>query len=238
MFVPPGGRPDLRSGYARFSLSLVRHPPEVPYTGDWVIERPSAAAPFLHRLLELEPYECFGALLLTARNHPIGHTIPYWGTLTSCRVEPRAVLLPALMTNAASMIAFHAHPSGDPTPSPEDRAFARRLDEAGKVVGVEVKDFLVLGEAPTYWSQSQGLSNRPAPVSRKRQKRRPKYRHPEDPSSTWAGTGHMPVWLREEIEAGAFLEDFLVDGAEVTPGAARQARKIREGAVQGKVAEL
>ncbi len=83
---------------------------------------------------------------------------------------------------------------GDPTPSPEDRAFARRLAEAGEVVGGE------------------------------------------DPARTWAGTGHLPVWLRREIEAGASLADFLVDDVRVTPAAARQARAVGEGG-QGQTEE-
>lgn len=219
--------------YSRFSLSLVRRAPELPYTGEEVVNRSSAVAPFLHRLLESEPYECFGALLLSARNRPIGHTIPFRGTLDSCRVEPRPLLLTAMLTNAQALIVFHQHPSGDPTPSPEDRGFARRIAEAGQVVGVQLRDFLVLGEPPTYWSLQDGTASpglKEARPARRRRTRKPKYRHPDEPERTWAGTGHMPVWLREEIEGGASLAEFLVDGARVTEAAARQERAVRERA--------
>jgi len=60
--------------YSRFSLSLVRHPAEPPsYAGADMLQRASALAPFLHRLLGSEPSECFGALFLTVHGRPIGH---------------------------------------------------------------------------------------------------------------------------------------------------------------------
>jgi len=82
--------------YSRFSLALIRHPAEPPYTGDRVVDRASVIVPFLHQLLAHEPSECFGALFLTARRHPIGHAIPFRGTLSQCRVEPRQLLVMAL----------------------------------------------------------------------------------------------------------------------------------------------
>jgi len=219
--------PSNPAAYSRFSLALVRQPPEIPYTGNQVVKGPDDVAPFLHQLLAVEPYECLGALLLTARDHPMGHTIPFRGAITSCRVEPRALLVTALLTNAVSLVAFHLHPSGDPTPSPEDLEFATRLGLAGKMVGVGIKDFVILGEAPAYWSlwREDAIVS---PSSPRRRTRKPKYRHPDDPTQTWAGTGFMPVWLREEIEDGASLENFLVDGARVTEAAARQEREVRE----------
>jgi DNA repair protein RadC len=227
------GNPTLSHGvpYSRFSLALVRQEPELPYPSEKVVNSTPSAVPFLHRLLEREPYECFGALLLDCRNRPIGHTIPFRGALDRCGVEPRPLLVTALMANAAALLAFHQHPSGDPTPSPQDRGFARRLAEAGHVVGVQLRDFVVLGEPPTFCSLQDGA---PSPAAegalpgQRRRTRKPKYRHPDDLASTWAGTGFMPVWLRQEIEEGASLADFLVEGARVTEAAARQEHEIRE----------
>lgn len=212
--------------YSRFALALVREPVEAPY-GDLVADRPSAVVPLLHRLLHREPYECLGALLLTTHDRLIGHTIPFRGTIRACRVEPRPLLLAAMATNAVGILVFHNHPSGDPTPSPEDRSFARRLREAGHVVGVEIRDFLVLGEPPTFCSLRAG-SSVPVPAALRRRKRKPKFRHPGDPALTWVGTGRMPVWLRGEIEHGATLQDFLVPGAVVTEYTARLERQVRE----------
>ena len=217
---------------SRFSLALLRHEPDLPYTGVPKIDRSSDAVPFLHRLVGAEPFETLGALFLTVRGRPIGHTIAFRGTLASCRVGPRPLLASALLANAAKLLVFHNHPSGDPSPSPEDVDFSRRLNHAAELLGFAVTDFLVLGEPPFYCSIRRGGSilRSTAPRLPTRRRRRPKYRHPDEPALTWAGTGFIPVWLREEIESGASLAEFLVDGARVTAAAARQEREIRERA--------
>lgn len=216
-------------GYARLSLSLVRHEPELPFADLPQLERSADAVPYLHQLLEAEPFEVLGALFLTIRHQPIGHMIAFQGTIASCRVGPRPLLVAALLAHAAKLILFHNHPSGDPRPSPEDVDFARRMAAAADLLGLVVEDFLVLGESPRYASVRNGRSilRSAAPPLPPRRRRKPKYRHPDEPDLTWAGTGFIPVWLREEIESGASLGEFLVEGAEVTEAAARQERRIR-----------
>ena len=236
---------DPGCAYSRFSLALVRHPPEPPYTGDRTVDSPAAVVPYLHQLLQDEPAECLGALFLTVRNHPIGHAIPFRGTISCCKVEPRPFLVMALAVNAARLALFHNHPSGDSSASPEDRDFARRFREAGDVVGVSLFDFIVLGEPPSYYSFRGGrqVDPRPSrpetarPFRRRVRRRKPKYRHPDEPDLTWAGTGFMPVWLREEIEGGAGLADFLVRGAKITKGPARQEQEAKDRARLREVAE-
>ena len=236
---------DPGCAYSRFSLALVRHPPEPPYTGDRTVDSPAAVVPYLHQLLQDEPAECLGALFLTVRNHPIGHAIPFRGTISCCKVEPRPFLVMALAVNAARLALFHNHPSGDASASPEDRDFARRFREAGDVVGVSLFDFIVLGEPPSYYSFREGrqVDPRPSrpetarPFRPRIRRRKPKYRHPDEPDLTWAGTGFMPVWLREEIEGGAALADFLVKGARITRGPARQEREAKDRARLREVAE-
>jgi len=226
--------------YSRFSLALIRHPAEPPYTGDRVVDRASVIVPFLHQLLAHEPSECFGALFLTARRHPIGHAIPFRGTLSQCRVEPRQLLVMALAVNASSLALFHNHPSGDPSPTPEDQKFAYRFRDAADLVGVSLFDFIILGEPPSYYSFRDGhrVKRRLArPAGHQTRRRRPKYRHPDEPSLTWAGTGFMPVWLREEIEGRACLADFLVEGAQITEAAARQEREAKDRARLREVAD-
>ena len=220
---------DVRT-YSRYSLSLVRHDPELPYTCSSKLDHPSDAVPYLHRLLEAEPFEVLGAIFLTVRGRPIGHTIPFRGTIASCKVGPRALLVSALLAHAARLILFHTHPSGDPRPSPEDVNFSRRMEAAADLLGLVVEDFLVLGESPRYASIRNGryILRSTAPLLPSRRRRKPKYRHPDEPDLTWAGTGFIPVWLREEIEDGASLAEFLVDGAEVTAAAARQEHQIRK----------
>jgi len=67
------------------------------------------------------------------------------GTLDASLVHPREVYRPAIKSAAASIIVVHNHPSGDPTPSKADFAVTRRLEEAGRTIGINVLDHIVLG---------------------------------------------------------------------------------------------
>ncbi len=86
-----------------------------------------------------------GALFLNARNRLIRHDPEiYRGTLDRAVVEPRELLKRALLCNAAGLIVYHNHPSGDPTPSREDREFTRRLALAAEAVGLRLLDHIVV----------------------------------------------------------------------------------------------
>ncbi len=93
-----------------------------------------------------------GALFLDIRNRVIGHTVAYVGTLTRLAAEPRGLLLPALLANAASVIVFHTHPSGDPSPSAGDRAFTKTVADACAFLGLFLADHLILGEGDRFLS--------------------------------------------------------------------------------------
>jgi DNA repair protein RadC len=70
----------------------------------------------------------------------------------STLVDPRGVFLPALLANAAAVVVGHNHPSGDPTPSPDDLALCGRLRAAAELVGVALVDFVIIGEGGRYYS--------------------------------------------------------------------------------------
>lgn len=89
--------------------------------------------------------ERLGAVFLDSKNRIIREREIYVGTLNATTVSTRDVLRHALDENAASVIIFHNHPSGDPAPSAEDMLFTRKMVEAGKLLGVEVLDHLILG---------------------------------------------------------------------------------------------
>jgi DNA repair protein RadC len=89
--------------------------------------------------------ERLGAVYLDAKHRIIREREIYVGTLNSAAVSARDVLRFALEDHAASMIVFHNHPSGDPAPSAEDILFTRKLVDAGKLLGVDVVDHLVIG---------------------------------------------------------------------------------------------
>ncbi len=94
--------------------------------------------------LRREPRESFAVLYLNARNQPLGREVVAVGGLNIAQLRPREVFAPALTLGAAAVVLAHNHPSGDPTPSPEDLAVTRHLLEAGELLGVEVLDHLVL----------------------------------------------------------------------------------------------
>ena len=89
--------------------------------------------------------EIVGALYLDSRQRLLAERELYRGTLTAARVEPREFLKQALLCGAASFVMFHTHPSGDPAPSSDDLAFTRRLEEAGKAMGILPDDHLIIG---------------------------------------------------------------------------------------------
>lgn len=79
------------------------------------------------------------------------------GGLHSSIVHPREVFKTAVKKSAASLILVHNHPSGDPTPSPEDIEITRRLIEAGKIMGIEVLDHVIIGESSYSSLKAKGL---------------------------------------------------------------------------------
>ena len=93
-----------------------------------------------------------GALFLDSRNRLLGESEIYRGTLNRAAVEPRALLKEALLRDAAGLVLFHTHPSGDPAPSAEDLAFTRRLARSGELLGVRLVDHLIVGSPSAYVS--------------------------------------------------------------------------------------
>ena len=77
-----------------------------------------------------------GALLLDSKNRLIHDEIVFRGGVSSASVQPGPVLRIAVLDGAAALVLYHNHPSGDPTPSPEDRATTVRFVAAGDAVGV------------------------------------------------------------------------------------------------------
>ena len=107
------------------------------------IRRPTEAVDFMRRVVRDDAREHFVALYLDGRHQPIAHQIVSIGTASSALVHPREVFQPAILVGACATIVGHNHPSGDPVPSAEDRQVARRLSQAGVLLGVRVLDALV-----------------------------------------------------------------------------------------------
>lgn len=109
--------------------------------------RPGEVARYLALRYCVRDQEVMGALFLDVRNRLLGEKELFRGTLDRAIVEPREILKECLLRGAAGVIVFHTHPSGDPTPSPEDLRFTKQLKDAGTVVGIRLADHLILGRS-------------------------------------------------------------------------------------------
>ncbi|PZN11013.1 MAG: JAB domain-containing protein, partial [Bacillota bacterium] len=88
----------------------------------------------------------FYVVLLNTRHYVVGVELISIGTLNGAMVHPREVFRAAIRRGAAALILAHNHPSGDPTPSPEDVQVTRRLVEAGRLMGIDVLDHVIIGD--------------------------------------------------------------------------------------------
>lgn len=100
-------------------------------------------AAFMRRAVTDDAREHFVALFLDGRHRPIAHQIVSVGTATASLVHPREVFQPAILLGACALIVAHNHPSGDPSPSREDRDITERLAQAGKLLGITLLDSIV-----------------------------------------------------------------------------------------------
>lgn len=109
------------------------------------INSPQDAVELIEPFLKDVDRECFLVVCVDTKNQPTAINIVSIGTLNSSLVHPREVFKIAILANAYGIILGHNHPSSDPTPSQEDKEVTRRLIEAGKVLGIEVLDHLIIG---------------------------------------------------------------------------------------------
>ena len=103
-----------------------------------------AAALVKHEMSALEQEE-LRVLLLDTRNGVLGIVEVYRGSLNSSQVRIGELFKSAIRRNAAAVLVIHNHPSGDPTPSPEDIKITRAMVEAGKLLDIRVLDHLIVG---------------------------------------------------------------------------------------------
>ena len=111
-----------------------------------LVNRPELAANLIMEEIRYHDKEHFKALLLDTRNRCIATVSVSVGSLNANVAHPREVFKEAVSHSAASIIVAHNHPSGDPTPSEEDKGLTRRLVEAGKIMGIEVLDHVIIGD--------------------------------------------------------------------------------------------
>jgi DNA repair protein RadC len=109
------------------------------------ITNPREAADVLMPLLANRTQEYLMVLLMDTRNQEIDVVEVYHGSLNSTQVRIGEIFKPAIQQNADSIIVFHNHPSGDPSPSSEDISITKAMIDAGKLINICVLDHIIIG---------------------------------------------------------------------------------------------
>jgi DNA repair protein RadC len=138
-------------GYAKAiqilaAVEIGRRIANLSYNDRYVIRSPEDGAKYLMNDMRFLSQEHFVCLYLNTKNQVIHKQTVFIGSLNASIVHPREVFREALKRSAASIIAAHNHPSGDPAPSREDIEVTKRLVECGKIIGIDLLDHLIIGE--------------------------------------------------------------------------------------------
>ncbi|WWS86588.1 DNA repair protein RadC [Sporosarcina psychrophila] len=114
--------------------------------GRYTIRSPEDAAAYLMTDMASLNQEHFVVLFLNVKNEVLHKQTIFIGSLNSSIVHPREIFREAVKRSAASIVVAHNHPSGNPSPSPEDIEVTKRLIEAGSIMGIEVLDHVIIGD--------------------------------------------------------------------------------------------
>lgn len=117
----------------------------------YIVRSPEDAAKYFSDLAYLDQ-EHFDAIFLNTKNVVIGRKNIFKGSLDNCVVHPREVFKEAIRLSASSIIVSHNHPSGNSFPSRCDIEITKRLVDVGIMVGIEVRDHVIIGHGGTYTS--------------------------------------------------------------------------------------
>lgn len=132
-----------------YNYKIVREKSETYYDGRKSLNNPDDAAKLFKEYYEENfdmDKEHFSVIMVDTKNKMIGINLVSMGTINQTITHPREVFRPAVMASANSIFLCHNHPSGDPTPSKEDINTTKRLKEAGKILGIELLDHIILGD--------------------------------------------------------------------------------------------
>jgi len=110
------------------------------------VRSPKDGYQLMKLFLEDKDREHFIVASLDTKNQPVSINVCHIGSLNASIVHPREVMKSAILSNAASIIVGHNHPSGNSEPSKEDIEVTRRLAEAGKIIGIDVIDHIIVGD--------------------------------------------------------------------------------------------
>lgn len=136
-------------GLEQVSVRIIR---EAPLLSDEKIQNPQDVIRILGDVFKDYDREVVGVVHLRSDNVPINMTIVSMGCLNQSLVHPREMLKAAFLSNAASIMMFHNHPSGSLEPSREDIAITNRMQQLCMLVGIPVVDHIIIGQKEFYYS--------------------------------------------------------------------------------------
>lgn len=139
------------------ALALGRRALERPLSGRRRLSTPRQVYQHLMRRTRGLPKEIFIAIYVDGRNRCLREEVVSEGTLDASLVHPREVFRPAIKASASGVIVAHNHPSGDPTPSPEDFEVSERLLHCGRLLGIRFIDHVIVGWRRFVSFREQGL---------------------------------------------------------------------------------
>ena len=140
----------------RYDIRLVRDG-RISVDATPIIRTPQDTLPILEAELSELAYERFVALALSTKNHVIAVLPVSQGSLNASIVHPRELFQRAILSNCASLIICHNHPSTDPTPSSEDIQLTKRLVEAGELLDIPILDHVIFGYGKWMSFKERGL---------------------------------------------------------------------------------
>lgn len=128
---------------------------ELPY-GNTEINSPETAVEFIKDVVADmicdRDRECIVVCAMDTKLKPVSIQIIGIGTINSCLYSIPDIFKVALLSNADSILLFHNHPSGNPTPSGEDIECTKKVAEAGRMLGISLQDHIILGDNGCYYS--------------------------------------------------------------------------------------
>ncbi len=116
-----------------------------------IVQRPEEVVEIFHSIQKVEHEmdkmkEKFWTVGLNVRKRIVYIELVSMGTLNACMASPREIFRFAIVKAVSEIMVVHSHPSGDPEPSDDDLAITKRLHEAGRILGIELLDHIIIGD--------------------------------------------------------------------------------------------
>ena len=155
--VAQHGIGQAKAAQIKAAIELGRRLQSAPPEERATISSPAQAADLVKYDMQALEYEVLRVILMDTRNQVLEIKEIYQGSVNTAQVRAADVFKPAVRKNATALIVVHNHPSGDPTPSPDDVAVTRELIKAGELIDVKVLDHIIIGRGRHVSMKERGL---------------------------------------------------------------------------------